>query len=378
MTNEIRRILAFGCVGGFLATLAGCATHRFGEGRVLVTDAGERLAIVAPINLDEDNRIVPRQVVCLEPSPDVAKAVSEALSASSATTIKAQGADVPVTMDLEQVMALSSTRVEAVAQLTERLATIQLLRDAQYRACEAYANGAISDVLYGVLISRFDDTMVTLLLGELAAGNFGRSLASVGGKATGSASARKGAARALEDLMDKEKELETAEEKLKDEKDAQSKLAADAEEGDKTAAAEKVGAAQKEVDDAREAVETARNNALGLMNAAVAAEASATAVGAGALDSVTRGGEAVANVLAAMQRTYLHDINADPQIVACIMALSSKRKLGGGIEDQQARARCMKELERLSMRSLDLLEAKICKDAQGCDIEHSGEDEDLK
>ncbi len=59
---------------------------------------------------------------------------------------------------------------EAMAQLGQRLATIQLLRDGLYRACEAYANGALDKSSYSMILSRFDDTMITLLLGAEEAG----------------------------------------------------------------------------------------------------------------------------------------------------------------------------------------------------------------
>ena len=65
-------------------------------------------------------------------------------------------------------------------QLGERLATVQLLRDGLYRACEAFANGAISDATYAMIVSKIDDTMVTMLASEVAGGAFGRPLMSTG------------------------------------------------------------------------------------------------------------------------------------------------------------------------------------------------------
>src|SRR5204862_6868923 len=88
-------------------------------------------------------------------------------------------------------------RAESLAQLTNRLATIQLLRDGLYRACEAYANGAVSEITYAIMLSRFDKLMVTLLTGELVAGNFGQSLAVLGTGSSGGAGA--GAGKVAED-----------------------------------------------------------------------------------------------------------------------------------------------------------------------------------
>ncbi len=79
----------------------------------------------------------PARVLCAEPSPDVAQAISESLSAS----LQAAG---------RGAAAFSQASAESIAQLGERLATIQLLRDKFYRACEAYANGAISATSYTI------------------------------------------------------------------------------------------------------------------------------------------------------------------------------------------------------------------------------------
>ena len=70
---------------------------------------------------------------------------------------------------------------EGITQL-ERLAVIQLLRDKMYRACEAYANGAIDRASYVLMLARIDKTMITLLSQEMVAGAFkGRKLAPVAG-----------------------------------------------------------------------------------------------------------------------------------------------------------------------------------------------------
>jgi hypothetical protein len=122
---------------------------------------------------------VPGTVVCAEPSPDVAEAVSTALTASLQVELQnaknAQGS---------LGGSLSHTTSESVAELGERLATIQLLRDKMYRACEAYGNGAIKPTAYALILARHDKTMMSLLSNELAAGAFGRALASIGAGST--------------------------------------------------------------------------------------------------------------------------------------------------------------------------------------------------
>ncbi|GJH13347.1 hypothetical protein CBA19CS11_30935 [Caballeronia novacaledonica] len=58
----------------------------------------------------------------------------------------------------------------SLTELGRRLATTQLLRDGVYRLCEAYANGAISSQEYALVLSRYGDTMVTLLAIEAVTG----------------------------------------------------------------------------------------------------------------------------------------------------------------------------------------------------------------
>jgi hypothetical protein len=59
--------------------------------------------------------------------------------------------------------SISASMNEAVASLGIRTATIQLLRDGLYRACEAYRNGAINEFGYAMLLSNYDDVMIRLL-----------------------------------------------------------------------------------------------------------------------------------------------------------------------------------------------------------------------
>jgi hypothetical protein len=73
--------------------------------------------------------------------------------------LSAQGA-------LQATVATSRAYAESLAQLTNRLATIQLLRDALYRACEAYANGALSNAAYAVILSRYDDLLIRPLIAK--------------------------------------------------------------------------------------------------------------------------------------------------------------------------------------------------------------------
>jgi hypothetical protein len=96
-------------------------------------------------------------IVCSEPSPDIAKAFSTAVSGSVGRGIDAAEA--------------SYQQAEAIAQLGKRYATVQLLRDIRFRDCEDYANGVIDRVEYGYRLSRFAGLVVTLLGLEMVSGD---------------------------------------------------------------------------------------------------------------------------------------------------------------------------------------------------------------
>ena len=145
--------------------------------RVVATDARLRIvnnAEIAPASIPGE--VDPNRIICAEPSPDVATTIASSFSG---------GFNFPNFGNT----SISAAQVEGLVQLGERTATIQLLRDKMYQTCLAYANGAISGTTYSFIMSRLDDTIVTLLMGETAGGAFGRELASIGGKADTSASA---------------------------------------------------------------------------------------------------------------------------------------------------------------------------------------------
>ena len=146
----------------------------------LVTDAKQRLVVKFEPGkaLSQDNR----QAICAEPSPDVTQAFSEALKVAVSLNRSAGSApDNETTRNIGANFARSFS--SSIAQLGERLAVIQLFRDRMYRACEAYANGAIDGSAYTLMLARADKTMATLLTAEMAAGAFGRTLARLGGSA---------------------------------------------------------------------------------------------------------------------------------------------------------------------------------------------------
>lgn len=188
---KYRRLLSLAIAVG-TSLLVGCEnlnsifrTRNLGDGRSLVTDAKQRVVVnVAPGKASTfSGQINPTRIVCAEPSPDVAQALSEALKASVQydRAFAAPSGETPGSRNVGVEFGRSVTA--SVAQLGERLAAIQLLRDKMYRACEAYANGAVTSTGYTLMLARLDKTMATLLATEIAGGAFGRALAVIGGAA---------------------------------------------------------------------------------------------------------------------------------------------------------------------------------------------------
>jgi hypothetical protein len=177
------------------------------------TDAKQRVVTASPVEGHARffGYIAPKQIVCAEPSPDVAQAVSASLAASIEAAVK------KLEVGGEGSAALALATSDSIAQLGERLGTIQLLRDQAYRACEAYSNGAISSTTYTLMMSRLDRTMTTLLLGEMAAGAFGRRLASISGSASSSVFPRlDDLKKALDEVENAKKEADAAKSKKMD------------------------------------------------------------------------------------------------------------------------------------------------------------------
>lgn len=100
--------------------------------------------------------VLGNQIVCTEPSPDVAKALS------TAAALSAQGSSGTASGSV----GASGGSAEAVAELAGRSTALMGLRDGLYRACEAYANGAIGQDAYALVLSRYGELMTTLFLGQ--------------------------------------------------------------------------------------------------------------------------------------------------------------------------------------------------------------------
>jgi len=144
---------------------------------VIATDSRLRVITESGQSIFSTTGLVdPKRIICTEPSPDVATTLANSLGVSLSVLNYGSG-------------SLSTQQVEGLIQLGERTAAIQLFRDKMYQTCLAYANGAISGTTYSLIMSRLDDAIVTLSLGDGAAGAYGRKLGGIGGEATAKADA---------------------------------------------------------------------------------------------------------------------------------------------------------------------------------------------
>ena len=144
----------------------------------VVTGARSRvISTITPGVGTQPNRIEPQRVTCVEPSPDVATAVANSFGVGVSVLGGGSG-------------SLSGGAVEGLVQLGERTIAVQALLKQGYQACLDYANGAITATTYSLRSAKLDDLLVTMVLAEIAGGEFGRQGASIGGgKASANAAA---------------------------------------------------------------------------------------------------------------------------------------------------------------------------------------------
>jgi hypothetical protein len=134
---------------------------------VISQDAKQR-AIFA-VGKDKNGRVV-GPIVCAEPSPDAFSVLASSAAGSLDITGKA-------TASLRQALN------ETGASLGLRTQTIQTLRDAGYRLCEAYASGAISPAEYQTLLRRYQSDLTSVLAIEQLTGAVRPPAVAIGGSA---------------------------------------------------------------------------------------------------------------------------------------------------------------------------------------------------
>lgn len=258
-----KNVMAPAALGAVLLLTAGCSSgpehfvteRSLDKEKTVITDARTRLTNivtpVAPTGQSVHGRVVPSKIVCAEPSPDVATTLSQAITASFAAAGEGKG------ISAQAAAQFGKSLSEGLVQMTERTATMQLLRDSLHRACEAYANGALSDVSYSLLMSRYDELMVTLLTGELTANQLGRQLAAISGEAGHVAGL------VQQDVAEKQAAMEAADEKVR-QQEGEVKKAREAEQAQQKAAddAARPGSGKSAEDQkkAQDSLKQAQNN----------------------------------------------------------------------------------------------------------------------
>ncbi len=241
--------------------------------RALMVDARQRMIVSSSFAGFERGQVTPKRIICAEPSPDVATTFASSLGAGVSVFGYGSG-------------SISQAFSQGLAQLGERVATVQLLRDVLYRACEAYGNGAISSTTYTMITARLGQTAATLLLGEMATGAFGRNLAGLG-----SSTDSMGKAELVQDLK-----ISPA----------------------KASAAGQPSAGGSETPPTGSAHGTTDTRA----------ETKTTVTGGGAITGPAHNVEVAAQV-ARIHRTFIQDNNLDALMLACVTSLSMDTGVGG-------------------------------------------------
>ena len=149
-------LIAAGC-----CLLAGCSTT-LERPQAVSIGRTPGLALPADVRLVTERPLTPQLIVCAEPSPDTSKALST-LAKLEASGKTPAGVEVGV--------GGGRSTAEALTALAGRTAAVVALRDGLFRACEARANGLISRASYALILSQYGDLLVTLTLGEAAAGS---------------------------------------------------------------------------------------------------------------------------------------------------------------------------------------------------------------
>jgi hypothetical protein len=301
-------------VAGVLLTSA-CATSPRGifrtfnlnDGNVSVaTDARQRMILAREPNVESRPGLVsPYSIICAEPSPDVATAVAS--SFGTGLSVLGQG-----------TTTMSAEVAEGLLQLGERTASIQLMRDMMYRACESYANGAITGTNYTLLMGQITETMITLLLGETAGGAFGRSQGALGSRASAEANAQ------LAGFMGGVTDIQEAAARLAD-----AELDVQAAQADFSRISE-----EKKETPNDQAITDARNKLARLtgerdaLKTLLQGELEASSEAAGEFTTVRAGGgitttpdAATAAVLGEMQRSFIDRDSSQTLIQACLVEL---------------------------------------------------------
>ena len=151
----------FGSLAMVTIGLQGCAyltTYQKNVGEPttgVAMDAKQRLLLVNDVPGRNGGPKVRR--MCAEPSPDALSALGASVGAS-------------IISDVGATKQLAAALGESTASIGLRTTSIQLMRDAMYRACDAYLSGGIDDGYYASLQAHSQTLIVGLLAIEQLTG----------------------------------------------------------------------------------------------------------------------------------------------------------------------------------------------------------------
>ena len=255
----------------------------------------------------------PLRLVCTEPSPDVAVAVANSFSSGLSILGKGSG-------------SISAAQVEAMAQLVERTASIQLLRDKMYQTCLAYSNGAISGTTYSLVMSRLDDTIVSLLLGETAGGAFGRKLTGLTTETdAGARAGRSGMLTAVRGVEEFANELALAQKKVDEKTETLRVAEANAQGKDPLPKTNQdaIDEAKRELEGAKVERDRILNSLKGELKTATIASGTSSVETGGAIGDKTN--PLIAQELGNMQEAFLRKDFSDFYVNACLIEMGLGR-----------------------------------------------------
>jgi Putative peptidoglycan binding domain len=161
MRNRSRRTILFTFISSCTSIVSGCTLFANDAERGLATKSnwdGQLIYTTADVRIVTQRRhpVTHQWVLCTEPSPDVAKALSTAIQVS------AQGGNGAANGSL----GFAGGSAEAATELAGRTTALLALRDGLYHTCEAYANGALGADAYALVLARYGQLMTTLFLAQ--------------------------------------------------------------------------------------------------------------------------------------------------------------------------------------------------------------------
>lgn len=262
--RENKLIIAFaGSV--LMASLMSCATlqtvgrrTQIEELKAIHLDAQQRLVFVKPkaAETNADMR-AKRYIYCAEPSPDALASYAASLGLSTIS---------PSQNELSLAAALQSP----TGSIGLRTQSITLMRDALYRICEAYNNGALNEPLVAALLQRSQDLTAVVLAVEQLTGAVAANQVILTPHSSASASAnllsqQQALDQAERDVQTKQEDVvqkkKTVEQKEEEYKQATAAASADTENAEKEAAAKRtqteLAAAREELKQAERRLEEA-------------------------------------------------------------------------------------------------------------------------